>query len=113
MLPGILCEFEVPAFTFARSGVVLLTGAHSSGVSIIFSTTSVKASRTPTAVLAEASTKSESIRSANALPSEVDTWRENSYRIESRPMNIFSENGLGRKDELYLVDFITHDDLHH
>jgi hypothetical protein len=57
---------------------VEVTGAHSSGVSIIFSTTSWKASVTPTAVFADASMKSEFMRVANTCASAVGTCRENS-----------------------------------
>lgn len=55
-------------------------GSHSSGRSIIRSTTSPKASFTPTAVLADASINKESIREAKDWASAVGTWRENSLR---------------------------------
>lgn len=45
---------------------------------MIFSATSLNASPTPTAVLAEVSMKREFIRRAKASPSEVGTCRENS-----------------------------------
>lgn len=56
-----------------------VTGAHSSGVSMIFSTTCWNASRTPVDVFADASMNSEFIRSAKRSPSAYVTWRENSY----------------------------------
>ena len=50
----------------------------SSGVSRIFSASSINISRTPTAVIAEVSMKRESIPRAKASPSDVCTFREDS-----------------------------------
>jgi hypothetical protein len=49
---------------------------HSEGVSIMRVTTSLNASVTPTAVLADASTNRHPVRAANAAPSDVGTCRE-------------------------------------
>ena len=80
MLPGIKSSFALVLFLFAEPPAGLLVGgAQSSGVSMIFSATSLNASLTPTAVFAEVSMKREFIRRAKASPSEVGTCRENSY----------------------------------
>ena len=49
---------------------------HSEGVSMMRVTTSLNASVTPTAVLADASTKRHPVRAANAAASAVGTCRE-------------------------------------
>jgi hypothetical protein len=108
------CEFKsiVPGISpptprFPLSGV---TGAHNSGVSRIFSTTSWNASCTPTAVLADASMNSEFIRVANCLPSAVGTWRENSYTGVQQSSK---EGSRSMSMRVYLVHLVPHEDLHH
>ena len=49
---------------------------HSEGVSMMRATTSLNASVTPTAVLADASTKRHPVRAANAAASAAGTCRE-------------------------------------
>ena len=78
MFPGIVSfrvVFAAPLFLrmASRSGVTLLTGAQSSGVSIMRSTSFWKASWTPLFVFADASMKREFIRDAKAEPSSEET----------------------------------------
>jgi hypothetical protein len=50
-----------------------LSSFHIEGVSMIRATTSLNASVTPSAVLADASTNRQPVRAANAAPSDVGT----------------------------------------
>jgi hypothetical protein len=61
------------AFSFSFSST------HNAGVSMMRSTTSLNASVTPTAVLADASTNRHPVNCANAAPSSVGTCREYSW----------------------------------
>lgn len=88
MFPGILpsvCGPLVATVVLARpvaaAAAVLgddlgLSSLHSEGVSMMRATTSLNASVTPTAVLADDSTKRHPARAANAAPSVVGTCRE-------------------------------------
>ena len=81
MLPGMESSSALALFPPAEPPAGwLVTGAQSSGVSRIFSATSLNASLTPTAVFADVSIKREFMRRAKASPSGVDTCRENSYK---------------------------------
>jgi uncharacterized membrane protein (DUF441 family) len=80
MFPGMV----VVAFAAGRGAGALLalvfvlgfSSLHSEGVSMMRVTTSLNASVTPTAVLADASTNRHPVRPANAAASDVGTWRE-------------------------------------
>jgi hypothetical protein len=75
MLPGIALSTRVLLLFLSALLGAEVAGVvnHNSGVSMIFSATSLKASVTPTAVLAEVSMKREFMRRAKASPSDVGT----------------------------------------